>query len=226
MSPEKLEVKVEKLEAKIKKLEAKLRTTEELEAKLQTTRDIQEIERLQRMYGYYLDAKMMQEIVDLFSENAESVEIANRGVYLGKKGAARFFLYAQGQAAPGWRMARHFQLQGVTTVNPDGKTADGRWHILFLSVSNFGAKDLPPRACWGYGVYENKYVKENGKWLISKLHFNRYIYTPYDEGWLKTSDAGAIMYDPVIPDLPPTAYHPYPSQYVVPMHYKHPITGK
>ncbi len=34
------------------------------------------------------------------------------------------------------------------------------------------------------------------------------------------------MYDPVKPDLPPTAYHPYPSQYIVPMHYKNPITGK
>lgn len=215
MSPE-IEDKVARLEARI----------EELEAKLRTTNDVQEIEKLQRIYGYYLDANMMQQVVDLFSDNAESVEIANRGVYLGKEGVARFFLYAQGQAAPGWRMGRHLQLQGVTTMNADGKTASGRWHVLFMAVSNFGAKDLPPRACWGYGVYENKYVKEDSKWLFSKIHFNRYFYTPHEDGWLKTPDAGAIMYDPVKPDLPPTAYHPYPSQYVVPMHYSHPITGK
>lgn len=214
---------IDQLETKIENLASKV---EELETKLRIPQDIQEIEKLQRIYGYYLDGNMMQEVVDLFSDNTESVEVANRGVYLGKEGAKRFFLYAQGQAAPGWRMSRHFQLQGVTTVNPDGKTASGRWHVLFLAVSNFGAKDLPPRACWGYGLYENKYVKENGLWLFSKLHFNRYFYTPYEDGWLKTPDAGSIMYDPVKPDLPPTAYHPYPSQYIVPMHYKHPVTGK
>ena len=214
--PDNLEAKVEKLEAKIK----------ELEVKLQTVDDIQEIEKLQRMYGYYLDSRGMQEIVDLFSENTESVEVANRGVFLGKEGARRFFLYAQGQPHPGWSMARHMQLQGIVHVDPDGKTARGRWHCLFMSVGNFGAKDMPPRACWGYGVYENDYIKENGKWLFKKLHFNRYFYTPYEDGWLRTPDAGSQMFDPVKPDLPPTAYHPYPAQYIVPFHYKHPITGK
>jgi hypothetical protein len=213
----------EQLEAMVRNLAARVA---EMESKLTAARDVQEIEKLQRIYGYYMDVNMMQEVVDLFSDNTESVEVANRGVYLGKAGARRFFVGAQGQAAPGWRMARHFQLQGVTTVNPDGVTAGGRWHVLFLAVSNFGAKDMPPRACWGYGVYENKYVKENGVWLISKLHFNRFLYSPYEDGWLKTPDAGSIMYDPVQPDLPPTAYHPYPSQYIVPMHYKHPVTGK
>jgi hypothetical protein len=216
--------------ADVKELEELVSTLKkqvsEMEAKLQIVEDIQEIEQLQRIYGFYLDNSMMTEVADLFSDNAESVEIANRGVYLGKEGVRRFFTGAQGQPAPNWIMGRHMQLQGVTHVDPEGKTAKGRWHCLFMSVSNFGARDMPPRACWGYGVYENEYVKEKGKWLISKLHFNRYFYTPFDDGWLKTPDAGSIMYDPVQPDLPPTAYHPYPSHYVVPFHYKHPATGK
>lgn len=207
----------------IEELEAKVKT---LEDRLQTLDDIEEIKKLQRIYGYYLDNYMMEEVVDLFSDETESVEVANRGVYLGKTGAHRFFAGAQGQAAPNWIMGRHMQLQGVVNVDQDGKTAKGRWHVLFMSVGNFGAKDLPPRAVWGYGVYENVYVKENGRWLFKKLHFNRYFYTPFEDGWLKTPDAGAIMYDPVKPDLPSTAYHPYPSKYVVPFHYKHPITGK
>ena len=123
-------------------------------------------------------------------------------------------------------MGRHLQLQGVIHVDPDGKTAKGRWQCLFMSVGNFGVQGMPPRDCWGYGVYENDYIKENGKWMFKKLHFNRFFYTPYEDGWLKTPDAGSRMFDPVKPDLPSTAYHPYPEQYIVPFHYKHPITGQ
>ena len=168
----------------------------------------------------------MKEVVELFSDKTESVEVAHRGVYLGKEGVHRFFTGAQGKPAPEWAMGRHMQMQGVITVNPDGRTAGGRWHCLFLSVTNFGVETQPPQAAWGYGVYENTYVKENGKWLFLKLHFNRYFYTPYEDGWLKTPDAGRNAPDPVKPDLPPTAFHPYPSRYIVPFHYRHPITGK
>lgn len=213
---EQMEKKIEDLEAKIQKMETKLREVD----------DIEEIKKLQKIYGFYLDNRLSQEVVDLFSEDTESVEVANRGVYLGKEGARRFFLQAQGRPAPAWAMGRHLQLQGVVNVDPDGKTASGRWQCLFMSVVNFGAQGMPPRACWGYGVYENVYVKENGKWMFKKLHFNRIFYTPYEDGWLKTPDAGSRMFDPVKPDLPPTAYHPYPEQFIVPFHYKHPITGQ
>jgi hypothetical protein len=216
-------VSIEQLGIKIENLEAKI---EEMETKLRDLEDVKEIEKLQRIYGYYLDNRRQEDIVNLFSDDTESVEVANRGVFLGKEGARRFFLHAQGQAAPGWIMGRHLQLQGVISVNPDGKTAKGRWQCLFMSVVNFGARDMPPRACWGYGVYENDYIKENGKWMFKKLYFNRIFYTPYEDGWLKTPDAGSRMYDPVKPDLPPTAYHPYPEQYIIPFHYKHPITGE
>jgi hypothetical protein len=213
---EQMEKKIEDLEARIQKLDTKLREVD----------DIEEIKNLQRIYGYYLDNRLSQEIVDLFSDDTESVEVANRGVYLGKEGARRFFLQAQGRPAPAWAMGRHLQLQGVVNVDPDGKTANGRWQCLFMSVVNFGAQGMPPRACWGYGVYENTYAKENGKWMFKKLYFNRIFYTPYEDGWLKTPDAGGRMYDPVEPDLPSTAYHPYPEQYIVPFHYKHPVTGQ
>jgi len=214
---------VEQLEKNMGKLEAKIAG---LEAKLREVDDIQEIEKLQRIYGYYLDNGLMQDVADLFSDDAESVEVANRGVFLGKEGARRFFQQAQGQPAPAWNMGRHLQLQGVIHVCQDGKTAKGRWQCLFMSVTNFGARDMPPKAAWGYGVYENTYIKENGKWLFKKLHFNRFFYTPYEDGWLRTPDAGSRMFDPVKPDLPSTAYHPYPERYILPFHYKHPVTGE
>ena len=39
--------------------------------------DIEEIQKRERMYGYYLDNNMVPEIVDFFSDDTESVEVAN-----------------------------------------------------------------------------------------------------------------------------------------------------
>ena len=209
--------KIETLEAKIK----------ELEEKVQTINNIEQIEKLQRIYGYYLDNNLAQEIVDLFSDSTESVEIANRGVYLGKAGVKRFFVQNQSAPRPAWVMGRHRQLQGVVNVDPSGITAKGRWQCLFMSVNDFNTPSVPT-AYWGYGVYENEYIKENNKWLFKKMHFNRIFFTPFQDGWVKTPDIrpNSIELNPTKPDKPPTAYHPYPEEFIVPFHYKHPVTGK
>ena len=57
---------------------------EELEARITGLEDIEAIKKLQRIYAYYLDSDdMRDEIIDLFSDNMESIEIADHGVYLG-----------------------------------------------------------------------------------------------------------------------------------------------
>jgi hypothetical protein len=83
------------------------------------------------------------------------------------------------------------------------------------------------RQTWIHGIYENEYVKEEGKWKIKKLHFNLTFRTPYEEGWLKVPVIGQHGPDKEIePDEQPTAYYPYPSGYHVPFSFKHPITLK
>src|SRR5512136_2701141 len=57
-----------------------------LEGRLRVLEDIEEIKKLQRIYGYYVDNKLWDEIVDLFSNQTESISIGRRGLYLGKKG--------------------------------------------------------------------------------------------------------------------------------------------
>ena len=54
-------------------------TLGELEARFQRLTDIREIERLQKIYGYYCDYFELNKVVDLFSDNAESVETADHG---------------------------------------------------------------------------------------------------------------------------------------------------
>jgi hypothetical protein len=204
-------------------------TLEELEKHVQRMEDIQEIENLQKIYGYYFEFGYMQEVVDLFSENAESVEITDHGYFKGMAGVKKMYLdwFSGGQArhkpVSGMNVCI-MQLQGVVEVAPDGRTATGRWNCFDFETRPYAGLS---RNFWLQGYYENKYIKEDGKWRFSKLYWNDTFWTPFDSGWLKTPLIGRMTYhETVKPDAPPTAFYPYPSGYRVPYSFKHPITGE
>ena len=106
-------------------------TLEELQTRIQRLDDIKQIERLQRIYGYYRDYSEWEKVVDLFSDNAISIEAADHGVYKGKEGVRRYYidLIKGGKdAKPRFGvMSIALQMQGVVTVDPDGKNAKGRY---------------------------------------------------------------------------------------------------
>jgi hypothetical protein len=202
---------LEELAARVKELEDRAMKTEDIEA----------IKRLKRIYGYCLFSKQPEKILDMFSENTESIEVADRGLFLGKEGVRKFF----GEAVIGSKkrppipgdMEITMQLQGVVHLDPGGRTAKGRWHAWIMGVRPVNGIQ---RQTWAHGIYENEYIKENGNWKFKKLHFNLTFRTPYEDGWLKTPVIDASVDYPVKPDAMPTAYHPYPSGYVVPYHWE------
>ena len=204
-------------------------TLEELQARITRLEDIKQIEKLQRMYGYYLDYNEYQKVVDLFSDNAESVEISDYGVYKGKKGVKRFYLELLGGKPP--RVGELFIgmiMQGVVDIDQNGKTAKGRWYCMMIEAkSTLSLHEGELRQLWGNGIYENEYVKENGKWMFKKVFFFLNFRTPYEDGWLNVPVVGQIgPSTEVPPDAPPTFYYPYPAGVHLQPHYKHPITGK
>ena len=76
-----------------------------------------------------------------------------------------------------------------------------------------------------YGYYENKYIKENGKWLFAKLNWNNTFCSPFEDGWLNIPLMGWMPLPDA--DAPPIAFHP--SSYHVnnmPYNYHHPVTGE
>jgi hypothetical protein len=207
-------------------------TLEELQARIQRLDDIKQIEQLQKIYGYYMDYADWQKVVDLFADEDPSVEEADRGVYKGKEGIKRYYVDLMGGGPgkaprPGW-LSIVFQLQGVVTCDVGATTAKARWYGMGMEAkSTTSLHEGELRQTWISGVYENEYVKEDGKWKIKKLHFNLTFRTPYEDGWLKVPVVGQTGPDKSIPpDEPPTAYRPYPSGYHVPVSFKHPITGK
>jgi hypothetical protein len=197
-------------------------SSKDIEKRLQLVEDILQIDKLEKIYGYYLDNGQNGKIVDLFSDNAESVEISDRGVFKGKEGIRRFFfryLENAGQANlkdfPHGRLLIHQQHQGVIDVAPDGKTAKGRWYLLMIQAWPVEGQE---RSVIGHGVYENEFIKENGAWKFQKMFMSLNFRSPIGEGWT-TTPVIASGRSP-LSDAPPTAYHPYPDMKMVPFHWE------
>lgn len=193
-----------------------------LEARITRIQDANDIKRLQRAYGYYVDEALWDEVVDLFSSDG-SVEYGLDGVYKGKD-RIREYLYALGGGRSGLsegQLHDHIQLMGVVTVAPDGRTARARWRGLIL------AGRLGEEAIWGEGPYENEYVKEDGVWKIARLHWYDSLIVPYETGWLETADpTGGRFVTTLTPDAPPTVeYGTWPEVWLPPFHFQNPVQG-
>lgn len=207
----------EEMEAKIKELEEQLRKVQ----------DIQEIERLQRAYGYYLEHWMAKEIVDLFADGPDVALEWPEGKYLGKEGVKRYF-EGNERNDPEF-LHQLIQLSPIITVDPDGKTAMGRWYC-------WGAITFPRgggvNGTFQSGLYENEYVKEGGRWKIKRIRWQFIYSVKPGEGLVKPErevavDANAKRMGGITPDIPDMRFeYRYPSGYIFPFHYKHPVTGK
>jgi hypothetical protein len=205
------------MEAKIKSLEKRVRNLE----------DIEEIQRLQKSYGYYLEHWMSGELIDLFSDGPDVVFNIASGIYLGKPGVRKYFEGLQDFSLNPEFLHQSMQLSGIVDIGPGGKTAQGRWYAL-------GAVALPAgqgvRAIALDGIYTAEYIREDGKWKINKLKFNPIFMVRPDEGWVKKERIAAITpgqrSSVAKPDKPRDVNTSYPSGYIVPFHFKHPVTGK
>lgn len=189
---------------------------EALGRRIERLRDANEVETLQRTYGYFVDKGLWSEIAALFADNG-TYEIGGRGVFVGKKRVLEYLRVGMGTEHPvEGRLINHMQFEPVTTISPDGRTAKERMKAFVMS--NGG---------WGDVIYENQYVKENGVWKIAHIHAPFVMYTSH-EGWAKsaTPNTRPDSFPPPPDRLPTVVYLTYPSPYIVPFHYPNPVTGK
>jgi len=195
-------------------LDAAARTVRELA-------DVAQIENLQGIYGYYLATLEWDALAELFSENG-TIEIAMRGVYVGKPAVRRNLdLYGK-QGLDQGVLHNHMQYQFVIHVAPDGRTANLRSRALSM-MGNYGKN-----ATWMGGIYENDFVKEDGVWRFRTDHQMNTYFAPYETGWkdLPQRPAPGIT-DANPPDRPPTVhFEMYPKNFLPPYHYPNPVTGK
>ena len=201
-------------------LEAELAT---LERDVGLLEDTKAIKRLQRAYGYYVDKKLSREIGALFADASDTTaELGGSGVYVGRARIAEFYdRIIGGEGLERGELFNHMILQGVVHVAPDGRTAQGRWRAL-IQIGQHGES-----AVWAEGPYENEYVKENGVWKFSKVHWYMTLSAPYSPGWHKAPQPMEPPLADFPPDRPPTAvYASYPSVHQPPYHYANPVSGR
>jgi SnoaL-like domain len=209
-----------------------------LEHGLGIEQDINQIRRIQYTYGYFIDKSQYQECLDLFSDEGEVWFLG--GVYKGKAGLARLYIerfrgtFTQGHNGPvyGW-LLDHPQLQMVINVADDRKSATVRGRSMMQAGSHETSENLQRPAWWEGGLYDNRYVCEEGVWKIARLGYFPFWHGSFTEGWSKTPidfiPAPSVCFpeDPLGPDyLIEPAPRLWPATDVVEFPYPHPVTGK
>ena len=195
----------------------------ELEEKVRILQDIEDIKRLQKAYGFYLEHFMRDEIMDLFADRSDLVLNGAEG---GREDLRKFFKNLSDLSQNPEFLHQAMQLSGIVDVSSDGQTAEGRWYSLGAVALPMGSGVRPMSL---NGIYTVEYVKENGTWKIKTLKFHPVSLASPTEGWVKKERIAA---DPPAgagkrgPAKPMDSEARYPSGYIVPFHYKHPVTGK
>jgi hypothetical protein len=216
------------MEAKLKALEAKIQALGDLQARVQTLEDIENIKKLQRAYGYYLEHMMVEDVLDLFADG-ENVELwVAAGKFKGKDEISRLYHYIK-DSFPGTEFLHQImQLSGVVDINSDGQNAKGRWY-------GFGANALPLKdgkinPGWMNGVYEVDYVKQDSIWKIKKLRWCMTFLASWTQSFVEPSRRDDSPMDrPQNEKLGPrgTAEETsYPSGFICPFHFANPVSGR
>ena len=124
-------------------------------------------------YAYYIDHKMLDEVMDILTEDA----VADYDVFgklKGKEELREFFTnYMAGKT--NFKFWFHMMHNGFVEI--EGNTAKGFWQLEMAST--FG--DIG--ATWLFGTYNTKFVKMNNQWKLKEVNLKVHMLTPYREGW-------------------------------------------
>lgn len=152
-----------------------------LAARARRLADETAVHNLQHVFGYYLDRKMWDDVAELFAADG-TYEAAGRGVYAGQARirAAMPALYGPAPLNIG-ELFDHIILQTVVSVSPDGRSAAARsTQLSQLGQTGEGAR-------WELGVYENRFVKQDGVWAIQAVRYFPRMAADYDKGWAENA---------------------------------------
>ena len=227
MSNETIESRLESLDNQIRKLTEKLAIKEK---EIQELKDIEEIKKLQAAYAYYLENSMGQDVIDCFSKDPGVSGTFVEGTYRGPEGIKRYFSRMM-EKPPSFLHQVRMDTPYITVAS-DGNTAKGRWYgdgtVAFKPLNN----QIDPM--YMNVVYEMEYIKEDGIWKIYTLAFQMlYAFQPSKQKTTPEVSSEPASDDEMNPEnmkLSPDEWAEYdtqyPSGYIYPFHFNHPVTGK
>ncbi len=208
------------LEAKLQTMESEVKT---LKKQMQRLEDIEAIKRLQCAYGYYLEHWMGDEIIDCFAmDNSDVAGTFVEGTYKGPEGIRKYF--GRMKETPPEFLHMVMQVSPVITVAEDGRMAYGRWYG-YGGILSKATQPLDPAMM--AVIYEMDYIKDKGVWKILKLRL--LMHYAYPTRLPQPAPDGKEAPRPTMklnPDEWAEFDTQYPSGYIYPFHFKHPVTGK
>ena len=159
----------------------------ELLARVQVLEDIEAIKKLKATYCYLCDAGLDQaanrdELVSHFTAEARvDFGLGPASVYAGTEALKIFF----GQVVPtAVSFCMHMVHNPIIEVH--GDRATGRWYYE-APTTDAASK----RAQWMAGIYDEEYVRQDGRWKFVSIKTRWKYISPYDQGWAK--DRGALL---------------------------------
>ncbi len=207
-----------------------------LEKRLRQVEDVQAIQRLQYAYNYYVEHMMKQEIIDCFSDSPDVLLDWLEGKWKGKAGVRKYF--DVNQIPPVGFQHQLIPSAGLITVDPDGKTAKGRWYafggVMMPMPVKEGEKPSFSRSFIN-GIYEIGYIKEDGIWKMLSINWVIPYGVRIKDGWILPEDIAGPMLKggsgapgpQIAADIPMDKNDlRYVTGYIFPYHFKHPVTGK
>jgi len=153
-------------------------TLDELARDVDRAESMRAVKNLQRTYAQYSQFGLWREMADLFADHGTFIFDEER--IEGRAAIADYLTTHEGGGrqglAPG---AVHTQIidHPVVNLSVDGESANGRWYGFFLLSDSEG------RASIQGGVFENEYVREDGRWKIGVHRFYPQYDGPYETGW-------------------------------------------
>lgn len=173
---------------------------------------------------------MGQSVIDCFSNDPGISGTFVEGTYKGPEGIKRYFGRMMEKNPSFLHQVRMDTL--YITIAPDGKTAKGRWYgdgtVAFKPLDS----QIDPM--YMNIVYEMEYIKEDNIWKIFTLAFQMiYAFQPSKQIPVIAEPEGPASDEDIDPgnmQLSPDEWAKYdtqyPSGYIYPFHFNHPVTGK
>ncbi len=158
----------------------------ELEKRIEKLEDIEAIKQLKNKYCRLADAAIggdaakWDELLSHFTENV-TAEFAGMGQFEGRDSVGQVFKETVPQVLS---YTSHMVLNPIIEV--DGETAKGSWYF-FVPCTVAGVN----KAAWAQGIYEDEFIKIDGRWMWKHLSSTYTFLTPIEDGWVKTPMLGA-----------------------------------
>ena len=134
-----------------------------------------EVRNLQNAYGYYVDRKMWDDVVDLFAPDAR-VKIVGVGTFEGAEGVREAMERMGPQDLQQGDFNDHPLFDTIVTVDAGQQTA----HTRGLELGMKGTSDS---AGWSFAVFRNKFVFHQGLWKIAEMRIYPLMEADYATGW-------------------------------------------